>query len=152
MRQAVAIQRRLADAHGTGLTVAGGAVQAFPTPGALLRVREFPGLPEEKLRRLHGVAEAARAGDLDVGRLRALGPVGARQALRRVRGIGPFWASGIGLRACGVVDEWPEEPHCDAALAALHGRDPASPGALDGPVAALAPYRMWVAFALRMSS
>ena len=80
-------------------------------------MREFPGLPQEKVHRLHGIADAALAGDLEVARLRALGADGARAALRRLRGIGEFWASGIWLRACGVVDEFPDEPRCRAVLA-----------------------------------
>ena len=71
----------------------------------------------------HHISTTVRLrGDLDVDRLRALGPVGARAALRRVRGIGEFWSSGVWLRACGVVDEWPDEPLATAALARLHGR------------------------------
>ena len=144
---AAALQRRLAAAHGLEI----GGVAAFPTPEALRRVEDFPGLPEEKLRRLHGVADAALAGDLDVHRLRALGPDEARVALRGIRGIGPFWASGIWLRACGVVDEWPDEPHSTAILARLHGRD-ADAEHLTDLVEPLAPFRTWVAFALRMSA
>ena len=74
------------------------------------RPRRVPGLRDEKVRRLHGIADAALDGDLDVAHLRALGPDGARAALRRLRGIGEFWAAGIWLRACGVVDEFPAEP------------------------------------------
>ncbi len=153
MARAAALTRRLAAEHGETLTVAGETVTAFPTPGVLLGLDDVPGLPAEKVRRLHGVARAALDGELDVARLRALGPDGARTALRRIRGIGPFWSSGIWLRACGVVDEWPDEPRATAALARLHGRDPADyddPAALGAATAPLAPYRMWVAFLLRM--
>ena len=150
---AATLTRRLAAEHGETLAVAGETIAAFPTPHALLALDEVPGLPAEKVRRLHGVARAALDGDLDVARLRALGPDRARAALRRVRGIGEFWSSGIWLRACGVVDEWPDEPRATAALARLHGRDPADyddPATLAAATAPLAPYRMWVAFLLRM--
>lgn len=151
--RAAALTRRLAAEHGTTLAIAGEAVATFPTPERLLSLGDVPGLPAEKVRRLHGVARAALDGDLDVARLRALGPDGARAALRRIRGIGTFWSSGIWLRACGVVDEWPDEPLATAALARLHGRDPADyddPATLAAATAPLAPYRTWVAFALRM--
>ena len=103
--RAATLTRRLAAEHGETLALAGETIAAFPTPQALLALDEAPGLPAEKVRRLHGVARAALDGDLDVARLRSLGPDGARAALRRVRGIGEFWSSGIWLRACGVVDE-----------------------------------------------
>ncbi|MEJ2885282.1 DNA-3-methyladenine glycosylase family protein [Actinomycetospora aeridis] len=149
-RQAGTLFRRLAVAHGETLTVAGAEVDAFPRPEALLALRELPGLPAEKVRRLHGVAEAALAGELGIDRLRALGPDGARAALQRVRGIGAFYASLVWLRACGVVDEWPDgEPRCRAALARLHGRHPDD--ALDDLVAELRPYRTWVALLLRVA-
>ena len=154
MAQAAALTRRIAADHGGTLTVAGETVTAFPTPQVLLGLDELPGLPAEKVRRLHGVARAALDGELDVARLRALGPDGARAALRRIRGIGEFWSSGIWLRACGVVDEWPDEPRATAALARLHGRDPHDyddPATLAQATAPLAPFRMWVAFLLRMA-
>lgn len=152
--QAAALTRRIAADHGETITLAGETVTAFPTPHTLLDLDEIPGLPAEKVRRLHGVARAALDGDLDVARLRALGPEGARAALRRIRGIGAFWSSGIWLRACGVVDEWPDEPRATAALARRHGRDPHDyddPATLAEATAPLAPFRMWVAFLLRMS-
>ncbi|MDX6225362.1 MAG: DNA-3-methyladenine glycosylase [Frankiales bacterium] len=151
--QAAALTRRIAAEHGETLSLAGETITAFPTPQVLLDLDDIRGLPAEKVRRLHGVARAALDGELDVARLRALGPDGARAALRRVRGIGEFWSSGIWLRACGVVDEWPDEPLATAALARLHRRDPVDyddPATLAAATAPLAPYRMWVAFLLRM--
>ncbi len=151
--RAAAVTRGIAAEHGETLAIAGETIAAFPTPSALLGLDDVPGLPAEKVRRLHGVARAALDGELDVARLRALGPDGARAALRRVRGIGEFWSSGIWLRACGVVDEWPDEPLATAALARLHRRDPHDyddPATLAAATAPLAPYRMWVAFLLRM--
>ena len=116
------------DRHGAGRPVLTRRLVARPRRVAHRRRREVDAFPtargparastssrvsrQEKVRRLHGVADAALDGDLDVARLRALGPDGARAALRRLRGIGEFWASGIWLRACGVVDEFPDEPRC----------------------------------------
>jgi DNA-3-methyladenine glycosylase II len=149
-RQAGTVFRRLSTAHGETLTVAGAEVVTFPRPEALLAVTELPGLSTEKVRRLHGVADAALAGELEIARLRALGPDGARAALRRIRGIGEFYASLIWLRACGVVDEWPDgEPRCRAALARVHGRHPDEP--LDDLIAELRPYRTWAALLLRVA-
>ena len=148
-QQAGTLFRRLSAAHGEALTVAGAEVLTFPRPEALRRITAFPGLSAEKIRRLHGIAEAAMAGELDVARLRPLGPEGARAALRRLPGIGTFWSAGIWLRACGVVDEFPaEEPRCRAALARLHDRGPDDP--LDDLIENLRPYRTWVAVLLRV--
>jgi DNA-3-methyladenine glycosylase II len=153
MRQAAVIQDRLVAAHGTPLDVAGERVFAFPHPEALRRVDALPSLPDEKLARLHAVAEAALDGRLDVDRLRALGPVAGPASLQEIRGIGPFWSSGIYLRACGIVDEWPAEPISVAALGALYGLGD-RPSAAD--VARLTdqyrPYRMWAAFLLRVAA
>lgn len=149
-RQAGGLFRRLAGAHGETLTVAGAEVAAFPRPEALLRLRELPGLTAEKVARLHGVARAALDGELEVARLRALGPDGARAALKQLRGIGDFYASLIWLRACGVVDEWPDgEPRCRAALARVHGRHADDP--LDDLIDGLRPYRTWAALLLRVA-
>jgi DNA-3-methyladenine glycosylase II len=98
------------------LVVDGERVGAFPLPAALLAVDAFASLPAEKIARLHAVARAAQEGLLDVEHLRPLGERDAIAALRTIRGIGAFWASGIYLRACGIVDAWPEEPISNAAL------------------------------------
>ena len=61
---------------GATFDVGGVAMAAFPLPERLLEVTPGPGLPEEKVVRLRGVAEAALAGRLDPERLRALDPAG----------------------------------------------------------------------------
>jgi DNA-3-methyladenine glycosylase II len=149
-RQAGTVFRHLAAAHGEVLTVAGADVVTFPRPEALRAVTEVPGLSAEKVTRLHGVADAALAGELEVARLRALGSEDARAALRRLRGIGEFYASLIWLRSCGVVDEFPAtEPRCRAVLARRHDRRPDDP--LDDLVEQLRPYRTWAALLLRVA-
>jgi DNA-3-methyladenine glycosylase II len=150
MQQAARVTRELAERHGDALDVAGARVHATPRPEVLRTLDAVPGLGDEKVRRLHGIADAALDGALDVAHLRALGPDGARAALRSLRGIGEFWAAGIWLRACGVVDEFPAEPRARAALALLHGRDADDP--LDDLVEMLRPYRMWTALLLRVAA
>ncbi len=150
MRQAARVTRELAENHGDALDVAGARVHTTPRPEVLRTLDAVPGLSDEKVRRLHGIADAALDGGLDVAHLRALGPDGARAALKKLRGIGEFWAAGIWLRACGVVDEFPAEPRAQAALARLHGRDADDP--LDDLIEQLRPYRMWTALLLRVTS
>jgi hypothetical protein len=73
--------------------------------------------------------------------------------LTAIRGIGLFWASGIYLRACGIVDAFPDEPLAIAALGALHGLGdrPSAPD-VQRLTEAYRPYRMWACFLLRVAA
>jgi DNA-3-methyladenine glycosylase II len=140
---------RLARAHGRVLTVAAAEIPAFPAPAQLLAVREFPGLPPEKIARLHAVADAAVAGELDTDALRALDPEEAAARIRRLPGIGPFYAELVTVRALGHTDVLPSAGVGAAEIAgALLGRrlDAAGLAAL---AAAWSPWRTWACVALR---
>ena len=153
MRQAAVMQDRLIADHGGHLIVAGEKVGTVPEPQRLLSVMAVPSLPAEKIERLHAVARAALDGLLDVDRLRALGDIEGPASLLAIRGIGPFWASGIYLRAGGIVDWFADEPIAIAALGALHGLGD-HPSTVE--IAALTdmyrPYRMWACFLLRVAA
>lgn len=85
--------------------VLGETLHAFPQPEHLLELGDqFPGLSLEKLVRLRGVAEAALAGKLDVAALHALGPERAYEEVQRLKGLGPFYAGLVVLRATGFAD------------------------------------------------
>jgi DNA-3-methyladenine glycosylase II len=150
-KQAARVQHRLIEAYGDTIAIAGERVMCFPTPEQLLTVTDFRGVPTEKQDRLHGVARAAQEGLLDADRLRTMGREGAITLLETIRGIGPFWSQTIYLRACGIHDEFPDEPLALAALGRLHGLG-GSPAPAD--VARLTdlyrPYRMWVCYLLRV--
>lgn len=153
MAQAARVQDRLIADHGDRLTVGGADVWSFPTPERLLAVSDLPGAAPEKLVRLHGVARAALDGVLDASRLRALGDVEGPASLLAIRGIGPFWSSGIYLRGCGIADVFPEEPLSIAALGALHGLgDRPDAAVVERLTSAYAPFRMWVCFLLRLAA
>lgn len=123
-RQMMAVRQRLSEAHGVTFDLAGQKVAAFPVPEALLRVQSFPGIPAEKIERLHGVAEAAVAGRLDAARLMGLGPEAAMAELREIKGIGPFYSSLIVIRGTGFADVLPvAEPQALALTARLYERD-----------------------------
>jgi DNA-3-methyladenine glycosylase II len=153
MAQAARIQDRLIAAVGEHLSVAGAEIQSFPSPSRLLEVEAVPGLAAEKVARLRGVARAALDGVLDVARLRALGDEAGPASVRVIPGIGPFWASGIYLRGCGIADVFPDEPLTLAALGLLHGLgdrpEPADVTRITDPYR---PYRMWVSFLLRVAA
>jgi len=153
MSQAAGVQDRLVAEHGTRLEVGGGEAWAFPTPERLAQLTDLPGLAQVKVERLRGVADAALDGLLDVARLRSLGPIDGPASVRAIPGIGPFWSSAIYLRGCGIADEFPDEPISIAALGALHGLgDRPDPETLTSLTDAYRPYRMWVAFLLRVAA
>lgn len=146
-----ALRERLSRAHGTVLAVAGEEVAVFPTPAQLLAVESFPSLPRIKLDRLHGVARAALAGELDTAALRALDPAEALVRLRRLDGIGPFYAELVVVRALGHTDV---VPTVEPTVLELAGRLTGAPGPLT--VAAYTelaeawrPWRTWASVALR---
>ena len=150
-RQASAIRERFSHAHGRELEVAGENRAAFPTPEQLLAVGSFPGIPEVKLERLHGVARAAANGELDAERLRREDPQAAMARLRRIPGIGPFSASLILIRGSGVSDvPVDQEPRLAETVGRLYGLPgPASAAELARIEEAWRPFRTWVAVLLR---
>lgn len=153
MAQAARVQDRLIAALGERLHVAGQDAWSFPMPQRLLELGELHGAAPEKVVRLRGVAQAALEGRLDAARLRALGDVEGPASLLSIRGIGPFWSSGIYLRGCGIADVFPEEPLSIAALGQLHGLgDRPALGTVKRLTDAYAPYRMWVCFLLRVAA
>lgn len=102
--QAAGVRRRLSEELGATFDVGGIPMAAFPLPERLLNVKPGPGLSEEKVARLHGVAHAALDGALDPQRLRAMKPDAALAELLTLRGIGPFYAALILVRSSGVAD------------------------------------------------
>jgi DNA-3-methyladenine glycosylase II len=123
-RQMMQVRDRLNRAHGVTFDLAGQQLAAFPAPAALLGVESFPGIPDDKLRRLHGVARAALDGRLDVGRLQGLGPDRAMAQLQEINGIGPFYSALIVIRGTGFADVLPvSEPRALALTARLYHLD-----------------------------
>jgi DNA-3-methyladenine glycosylase II len=102
--RAATLRRALIDEHGETIDLDGETLRAFPSPTALLATTMLPGLPDEKLRRLHGVAQAALDGALDPEQLATLPPDSARARLKELRGIGDFYADLICQRA--VAPDW----------------------------------------------
>ncbi len=73
-RQMMSVRRRLSEARGVVFDLAGERLAALPSPSQLLAVESFPGVPADKLERMHAVARAALAGRLDVEYLTDSGP------------------------------------------------------------------------------
>jgi DNA-3-methyladenine glycosylase II len=147
--QAATVRDALSAEHGGRLTLAGEPRVTFPAPEALLAVDAFPGLPETKLERLHGVARAALEGRLDREALLGADPEDAIAALLELKGIGPFYAGLILLRAVGTTDVLAAGEPRVRAKAAEHygvGDDEASFTAL---AERWRPFRTWVSVLLR---
>lgn len=149
--QGIALRTRIAEAHGTVFDVAGVRTPAVPAPSALLALQSFPGLPADRIPRLHAVAAAAMRGELDVERLRDLPPDDAKEQLQRLPGIGPFYSALVVVRALGHADVLPmEEPRARETIRRQYGFEHELS---DAELAELAerwrPYRTWVAVMLR---
>ncbi len=122
--QASRVREELSIQLGQTFELAGETVHAFPQPGHLLELGDqFPGLSLEKLVRLRGVAGAAQARDLDVPHLHALGAERAYAKVQQLKGLGPFYAGLVILRASGFADAplLVREPKVLAHAAALYG-------------------------------
>ncbi|MGN6792313.1 MAG: DNA-3-methyladenine glycosylase family protein [Streptosporangiaceae bacterium] len=123
-RQMMTVRQRLSEKHGKVFDMSGQQMAAFPTPEAMLRVDEFPAIPDEKLDRLHAVAEAALSGRLAAARLIGLGPEAAMAELQEIKGIGPFYSALIAIRGTGFADVLPVgEPRALALAARLYELD-----------------------------
>jgi DNA-3-methyladenine glycosylase II len=148
MRQ---VRDRLGQAHGAVFDLAGQQLAAFPAPAALLAVDSFPGLPPEKIERLHGVARAALDGLLDPARLLALGPERAAAEVQAIKGIGPFYSELIVIRATGFADVLPSsEPKALALAGDLYGLGgPATPAQLRRLAEPWRPFRTWATVLIR---
>lgn len=149
-RQGLAQLARLAEQSGVPLELAGQPTTALPTPSQLLTVESVPGLPADRIPRLHAVAEAASRGELDADRLRPMPPAQAMAELQRLPGIRPFYSSLIVERACGHTDVLPSfEEHTRRAVEQAYGLQSLDEGAFARLVESWRPFRTWVLVLLR---
>jgi DNA-3-methyladenine glycosylase II len=103
--QAARVREAIGAQHGETFELAGHTLLAFPQPDRLAGIGDaFPGLSADKLLRLRGVADAALQGRLDVAHLHALGPEAAYTEIQTLKGLGPFYAGLVVLRASGFAD------------------------------------------------
>jgi len=152
--QMAQVRERLSERHGRVFELAGRRLAALPTPDQLLRVTEFPGLTEEKIHRMHGIARKAMTGTLDVDRLRHIGPEACDEDMRRLKGIGPFYASLITIRSVGFTDVLPADEPMLLELVGLHYRvgGPVSRELFTEIAEPWRPYRTWASVLIRAAS
>lgn len=146
--QGIVLRQRLAETAGAVLGVAGQPVAVVPTPSQLLMVEAVPGLPADRIPRLHAIAEAARRGDLDVAALTAIDPAAAMADLQRLPGIGPFYSSLIMVRGCGLTDVLATEPQVLERLTETYGHE-VDARELERLAEGWRPWRTWVLVMLR---
>ena len=152
--QGITLRARMSELYGAGFELSGTRTLCVPTPSALLEIESVPGLPADRIPRLHAVAQAAQRGVLDADRLRAMAPEDANAELQQLPGIGPFYSSLIVIRACGHADA-PTlgEPRSRAAIEQAYGIDHELG---DEELLALAerwrPFRTWISVMMRALS
>jgi DNA-3-methyladenine glycosylase II len=123
--QGITLRTRLSEHYSAAFDLAGKETVALPTPSRLLSVESFPGLPSDRIPRLHMIAEAAQQGRLSAERLASMQPEDARRELQQLPGIGPFYSSLIVVRACGHADVLPlDETMARSAAVELYGLKP----------------------------
>lgn len=150
-RQGIGLRQRLSLAHGAAFELAGRTEAALPLPHQLLALDAVPGLPADRIPRLHAIARAAQESLLDVARLTAMDPAEAMADVQRLPGIGPFYSALIVIRACGLTDVLStQEDHSRAAVQSLYGLDHTpSDDELARISEAWRPFRTWAAVSLR---
>jgi len=119
-----------------------------------LTVKTFPRVTDVKLERLHGVARAALDGQLDVTRLKELGPQQAMTEVQRISGIGPFYSGLIIVRGTGFADVLPaNEPIALELIRQLYRLSaPPSPQELETVAEPWRPFRTWAIVLIRAAT
>jgi DNA-3-methyladenine glycosylase II len=150
-RQAAPVRHRLAATYGATFELAGQDVSALPGPSRLLDLGHFPGIAQDRIPRLHAIAKAALAGELEVDHLAAMEPADAMEQLQRLPGIGPFYSSLVVIRACGLADVLPTtEQHLLDLVPRLYDvPTPLSAASFAELAQRWRPFRTWAAVLIR---
>jgi DNA-3-methyladenine glycosylase II len=144
IKQKQLLVRAMADELGDNVVISGQIFHAFPRPKSLLALSSFRSLSQQKIERLHSVAQAALDGMLDRDSLRSLPVDDALARLRTLPGIGPFFAEGILYRGAGVVDALTNDDLTQYAVQkAYQLTRPPDQAQLQEISASWKPYRMW---------
>jgi DNA-3-methyladenine glycosylase II len=154
MAQAGRVKDALTAELGTRMEIGGEEVVAFPGPGALASLDEFPGLWAAKLDRIRGLTAAASAGELEPSFLRSLDLETATAHLESLPGLGPFGAMLVLTRGAGHPDVPPPTlRRFRQAVAAAYGlAEEPDDEQLAELSEAWRPYRAWITYLLRSAS
>lgn len=150
MKQAARIRVRMCERLGHEVVVDGHVLHSFPDPETLRSTNSIEGLSPLKVKRLHGVADAALDGLLDAAALRAAGPEQALGDVQQIPGIGPFGADLVLIRGAGEPDHFSHtERRLHAAMASAYGVDARDVDALQAIAERWKPFRSWIGFLFR---
>lgn len=153
--QAARVRQALGERLGASFELAGERLHAFPQPARLIELEpETPGLNADKVQRLQGVASAALAGDLNVEHLHELGPERAYMDIQRLKGLGPFYAGLVVVRATGFADAMLEvaEPKILSHAARFYGLpEPPTLERFTEMARAWRPFRTWACVLIRLA-
>lgn len=139
-------QRRFVAAYGE--PIAGTPFRAFPAPAAIaaldmLQLRAALGLTRSRAQTLHGVAQEFADGMLLSGE-----PGSIRERLLALRGIGPWTADYLALRAVGDRDAFPVgDLVLRRALGVESAADALNAGEQWRPLRAYAAFHLWTSHA-----
>lgn len=148
--QAAGIKQRIAERFGRRVAIGDRSLFSFPSPEELLTAGEDLGLPEVKVERLRGLAQAAREGVLDAALLRGMEPDAALAHLQELNGIGPFSAQLILIRGAGHPDVFPrDEKRLQAEMVHAYGLESADIEQLARIAEGWRPFRSWMTLLLR---
>ena len=145
MRQARVVKERLSAMYGDQVEINGHELRPFPRPQRLIELPAVQGLSDVKVQRLRDLGRAAMDGRLDTARLRSIPEAQALTGLQELPGVGPWTASGILLRGCGVADALPMGDDISrAAVQWAYGLEELPDDASWSQIAeSWRPFRMW---------
>jgi DNA-3-methyladenine glycosylase II len=153
--QAARVRTALSDQFGAAFELAGETRHAFPQPERLAALpEEVPGLNAEKIGRLRGIAQAALQGRLDVEHLHAVGPERAYEEVQQLKGLGPFYAGLVVLRASGFADAMLQVVEARGLRHTAHFYGLPSPPSLEQfahMAEAWRPFRTWTTVLIRLA-
>jgi DNA-3-methyladenine glycosylase II len=151
-RQTAQVRAAISAEHGATFELAGQTLYAFPQPDRLAALPDDTlGLNATKIERLRAIARAAD--DLDVARLHELGPEQAYAEVQKLKGLGPFYAGLVVVRASGFADALlaAPEPKLFGHITRLYGlEEPLTLDTLGSLAEAWRPFRTWTTVLIRL--
>lgn len=144
MRQARSLWRNYSEEHGLPVTIAGRTYRTFPPPAFFLEGHELPGLRRQKWKYLEDVARAALSGHLNRNRLREMELDAIKKELKKVKGIGPYFADLVSAFGVGHRDVFLEhETRIHEAMGVRYGVEASDMHAIHQISDGWRPLRTW---------
>lgn len=153
MRQARSLWRDYSEEHGLDVTIAGRTYRTFPPPAFFLEGHELPGLRRQKWKYLEDVARAALSGHLNRDRLREMELDAIKKELRKVQGIGPYFADLVSAFGVGHRDVFMEhETRIHEAMGVRYGVEASDMHAIHQISDGWRPLRTWGSYLIMIDA